>query len=65
MYICKNLINNTCVEWVEYQPDSFSDQLASFASLSLDDVTKIWLQVLLLFAVAYVFKHLPFFVRRL
>lgn len=64
MYLCKTLIQNTCIEWVEHKPTSLSDELSAFANMSFGDISAIWTQVLLLFATAYVFKHLPFFIRR-
>lgn len=66
MYLCKTLIDNICIEYVEYvPPKSAYDQMRDdFANLSYAEVTALWASVLLLFCVAYVFKHLSFFVRR-
>lgn len=66
MYVCKTLVNNSiCVEWVEYTPpNTLYDQFNQLANLSYSDVTAIWVAILLLFATAYMFKHLPFFIRR-
>lgn len=67
MYLCNQLSadNATCLQWVEYTPpNTLYDQLAALANLPWSDVTAIWLQIVMLFATAYVFKHLPFFIRR-
>lgn len=69
MYVCEKLstVKNTigsydCQQWTEYTPPaSFLDDLNN---LSLADVNALWVSILGLFAVAYVFKHLPFFIRR-
>lgn len=63
MFLCNQLdAQNQCVQWVVYQPSvNVFDELNN---LSFSDVSAIWGQILLLFAVAYVFKHLPFFIRR-
>lgn len=69
MYVCEKLttVKNVygsydCQQWTEYTPPaSFLDDLNN---LSLADVNALWVSILGLFAVAYVFKHLPFFIRR-
>lgn len=61
MYVCEQLdtATNECLQWVIYKP-LFSD----LALLSLDDVNRIWVGALMLFCAAYLFKQLPFFIRR-
>lgn len=67
MYLCKTLIrDNICIEYVEYVPpkSAYEQMQDDFANLTYADVSAIWASVLLLFAVAYVFKHLPIYIRR-
>lgn len=69
MYVCRQLADKpniygeyACKHWDTYTP-SLTDALA-LPNLSFNDVSQIWVAVTLLFAVAYIFKQLPFFIRR-
>lgn len=72
MYVCQQLakIKNIygyydCAVWVEYTPqNSVNDFLSWYNNLSFAEVSALWTAVLMLFATAYTFKHLPFFIRR-
>ena len=67
MYVCEQLADRpniygeyACKHWTTYTPSAFD----SLPPLSFADVSLIWVAVTTLFAVSYIFKQLPFFIRR-
>ncbi len=52
-----------CKVWVNYVPVEQQGVFSDLANLTLHQVNDLWMGFTLLFATAYIFKRLPFFMR--
>ncbi len=67
--VCTELVKTTniyggkdCKVWSELVPAE-QGVISELSNLTLAQVNDLWVATLLLFATAYIFKRLPFFVR--
>lgn len=57
VYSCSKLVGNVCIEWVEVNQ-------SLLPSLTIEQVWQIFIATALLFATAWVFRELGYYVKR-